>query len=345
MISRDSPILGLIVTTGCQRSGTTLLHRLLSGHPRIHSVMTDWGVVYDKYDYLAKLTGIRQPTSQQEMIKVLDTLLNHSHFQKWGLKVDDVAEFVDRFDPNWDGVFLSMVAAAQNANGNGLVALKRPESEEHLPRLKTLFDEIERPIRFIYCVRHPFDVYLSWKHRAYCWEGRDAPDTQPIVWCSNWLNSVFGILCAQFTFPDHVRVVRFEDLTANPREEVSQLCKFLGLQDCAEQMIEHLDEYEPESSFKDTADMTRVAGGIRDVVSRPRHGLEAAEADVICQLCGPRASMFGYDLGAPQRDRRRHLMYQMQMETVPTTTMLRNAARIIFRRMWFRFASRKRQAV
>jgi hypothetical protein len=334
MIALENPIKGLIFTAGCQRSGTSMVHRLLSGHPDVHGVHTEWGLIFDRYDSLAQYTGIKEPKTTADVVSVLAAILPYSHHQKWDLDVEDVADLAERFEPSWDAVFLTAIAGVQRKSGDKLVALKRPEREGFLPKLKALFDGMDKPIRFVYCVRHPFDVYLSWKHRLLAWRGRDEADPRPARWCNSWLKSIEGLLAAHYMFADQICVVRFEDVIANPEIEVTKLCEFLRLDSCVAEMVKQLDSHQANSSFQKTTERPKVAGGVIDMNSRDRE-LADWEADAIRELCGDHAKLFGYDLGASQPSQRHSsFVHQMHLETVPTMAMLKHGSRIIARRVW-----------
>jgi hypothetical protein len=219
-----------------------------------------------------------------------------------------------------------------------VIALKHPGGEFSFAHLRRLFTDRQEKLRFIYCVRNPFDTYQSWKHRTTSWFDRDRPESLPLYWASLWLKSTEEIMDFRFQYPEAVQVVRFTDLLNAPAEFAKRLCDYLELDDCSKQMLERLDA-EPNSSFRDT-NLPRVLGNVVDVRARTKV-LSEWEIDAIRAACGKRATTFGYNLGEPSHAFDTScVVHDVALENVPTHELIRYGWKLIIRRAWTRFFTR-----
>lgn len=327
----------LVVIGGCQRSGTTLIHRLLSSHPDVHGVMTDTAV-FNNYKDFRTLTGIDEPKTLADMQAILSQLLTNSHVRKWQLDPKEMARFANRFAPCWDSIFLCLLEAVKEKFRKPVIALKNPGGEFAFAHLRNQFLEHRDKLKLIYCVRNPIDTYQSWKHRTTSWFECDRPEALPLYWSALWLKSTLELMDFRYRFPESVRVVRFTDLLNSPTDFAKNLCEYSGLNDCSKQMLEQLDAA-PNSSFRDT-NLPKVLGDVVDVRARA-NDLSQWEIDSIRAACGKRAASFGYDLGEPSsKCNTNRVLHDVALENIPTHELLRYGWKLIVRRAWTRFFTR-----
>ncbi len=333
-----SPNLGtrFLLIGGAERSGTTLASRLLGGHPDIHYVPTDT-VVFNGYDYFARWTGVRQPRTREELEAVCGKLITHPHVGKWGLSKADIDRTLGRFEPSWDGVFLTLAYALAEKHPGKIICFKRPQGGAHFARLRDLFEQQGDCIRFIYCVRCPFDVYRSWKHRASSWVGRPDSDPRPVFWSSQWLMSTTEALNSSYVLGDFMHIVRYEDLVRDAPSCAAKICRFLGVDATrSSEMIAALDSVGANTSFP--SHTAEPQTGILNTLERKAAELSDFEKNVIRAACGRRAATFGFDLGEADRTvlGNRYIEYEVALEYLPTRGLLASTMRLLLRRAWSR---------
>ena len=104
--------------------------------------------------------------------------------------------------------------------------------------VKSHFPAPDRPFpgRVLYLVRHGLDAMMSYHHYLQL-RGRVGPNVafdefveSSDIWPCPWPDHVEGWLDALDAVPpDRRKVVRYEDLLAAPHEQLSEVCRFLGL--------------------------------------------------------------------------------------------------------------------
>ncbi len=131
------------------------------------------------------------------------------------------------------------------ANGAHRVLEKTPRHMYHLDEIRSTFPAA----RVLMCVRHPVDVYSSYRKKLAQHERNDRFEPR-----HQWLKikpKLFGERFAAWaaTMLDHeardpatYRVVRYETLTADPRAEVARVCEFIGVRFEPEVLFDAVDE-------------------------------------------------------------------------------------------------------
>ncbi len=320
-----------LFTGGAERSGTTLVNRLLHGHPQVHCVLTDW-VVYDRYDYFQRLTGVENPRGTEQVRAVCERMLDHELVAKWGLTPADLEGVLGRYQEGYDAVFLTLAYALAAKYPGRTIGFKHPTSESHFKQVKALVEGQGAKARFLYCVRSPFDVYLSWRHRASAWTGGAWLDPRPVTWSAQWLSSTMDALACSYMFGSQMKVVRYEDLLDSPAERARELCQFLGMPDESTRMLASLEDAAPNSSFAGSGSASK---GVVDTRSRKKAELSEFELNAIRVACGERAALFGFDLGAVTAGAAQVKMIQneLALQSIPTAGLLSASSRLIRRRM------------
>ena len=153
----------------------------------------------------ARLTGVQQPRTNAEMLGVLEKMLQHEFVGKWGLQFEEVRDLTAAFEPNWDSVFLCLVAALRRKENRHYIALKHPGGEAFFIHLKQLIDLRGEDVRFLYSVRSPIDTYLSHKYRAHAWVNQRQAEETPTQWSSYWLESTDHLLEFSYRYSDSIR--------------------------------------------------------------------------------------------------------------------------------------------
>jgi hypothetical protein len=330
-----------IFVGGAERSGTTLVNRLLHGHPEVHCALTDY-VVFDRYDYFRRWTGMADPEGVDQVRAVCERMLENPFVAKWGLTKADLDCVLGRYEEGFDAVYLTLVYALAHKHPDCRLGFKHPTSESHFAKVKALLEAQGAQVRFLYCIRSPFDVYLSWRHRASAWNGGAKLDPRPVTWSAQWLSSTMDALACSYAFPSQMKVMRYEDLLDSPKDRAGELCEYLGLPQEAERMIASLEDAAPNSSF---AGSDGSARGVVDTRARKKAELSDFERNAIRVACAERAALFGYGLGAVTADPAQIQMVknELALQSIPTAGLISASARLIRRRIGNKLFSRDPQ--
>ncbi len=262
-----------ILIGGMPRSGTTLMRAILDTHP-------DVAMVRPELDY---------PGQIARGVRVADALTT--------LKVRTYLEIPDRLLGSApEAAYRSVLLWHAGQRG-------RPIAGEKSPLNEFWYDELTRwlqgdQVRFVHLVRNPIEVVASFKHARFRWArggrlGRSLLD----VLATNWVRSAGLGLARQFRDPAGYRLLRYEDLVAEPEAQVAGLCRFLGLEGDPRALLEpSADRYHNNSSFpEETRAAARVAGVIVQPESRA-HRLSRRETRRVSAVVGELATALGYDV-------------------------------------------------
>lgn len=241
-----------IFVVGVSRSGTTLMRRILTRHPRI--------AIADENHYMGHLLpgrGVRHAIraagdlADDATIRDIVGLLYSPEFQG-GTRLRDVSPFwrslvaelprdeLERRllagERTERGVFRTILRAHADLRGRAIPGEKTPAHIRWADELLEWFPTA----RVIHMVRDPRGVYVSELKRR-----RERPESIPYRWLVRvpvllrafvlaetawaWSDAVRHHRALRRRFPDAYRAVRFEDLVAEPRPELEALCAFLGV--------------------------------------------------------------------------------------------------------------------
>lgn len=285
-----------IFITGMMRSGTTLLEKLLSNHPRLSVLSQPFPMFWieQKREFLATL-GFSDPiplgnlfgetryTPRDFEVFLNEQLIPAAFVRKClaaqknysggytRLNVDAFIESGDDKFLNWVRHLLKKFAHRSGVNYFGS---KEVLCEEYLPAL------IHCGFKCLLVVRNPNDVIASLNYgKASEYSGPLRPTLFSI---RQWRKSVwFSIL-----LKDHAnfKVIRFEDLVTAPTETLDAITDFLGIEsfgrDAFEQGIpdQHGERWQANSShFRSFAIDTRAVEAYRAILPlRVRQYVQAA---------------------------------------------------------------------
>jgi hypothetical protein len=275
---------------------------------------------------------------------VCESILQHELVAKWGLTPADLGAALGRYEEGYDAVFLTLAHALAAKHPGKTIGFKHPTSESHFAQVKALMEGQGANVKFIYCVRSPFDVYLSWRHRASAWTGGAWLDPRPVTWSAQWLSSTMDALACSYTFQSQMKVVRYEDLLDSAKDRAIELCTFLGLPEEADRMIASLDSAAPNSSFGGEGSEAR---GVVDTRARKKAQLSDFELNAIRVACGERAGLFGYDLGKVTASDAQVKMVknELALQSIPTAGLISAASRLIRRRVEAKLFGRSPQCL
>lgn len=242
-----------IFIVGVSRSGTTLMRRILRSHSRI--------AIADENHYLGHLLpreGARHAFRRagdlrdDAAIRRLVALIFSAEFQR-GSRLRGVSTFWRWVASNVPrpelerrllaaerterGVFTALLRTYADARGRPIMGEKTPA---HIAWVDTLLDWYPGA-RVVHMFRDPRAVYVSELRRRV-----ERPESLPYRWLVRapllmrgfvlvevawaWAGAVAHHRTLARRYPDHYRMVRFEDLVRSPEHTIDDLCAFLGIE-------------------------------------------------------------------------------------------------------------------
>jgi hypothetical protein len=286
---------------GHHRSGTTLLHRLLDGHPQL-VVLPSEGTYFDAFPGVAR--GNPRPAALDafavEWVARFADPNFTPHF-RLGRATPARApslEFVRRLhgwfetlrgrEPARLRALLSLVAAfaavVPSRDARAWIE-KTPLNEHHVNRLKTLANS-----RFIHVVRQPGHA-LSSMRQAYVRDGRGAT-FDPVEHSAALASSMRAAIRNRRQLGDRYLLVRYEDLTADPAAQMEGIRDFIGIAPCPSLLV-------PTAGGIPVAPNTSFEAGAPGIVRNTTTpaSVTPAERRLIESLAGEAARALGYPIG------------------------------------------------
>ncbi|XP_044730070.1 carbohydrate sulfotransferase 5-like [Chrysoperla carnea] len=280
-ITNGNPRRNLIITTW--RSGSTFLGEILNAVPGTlyhYEPFSDYDIVQirgspeaeNAVNHLKKLLNCNYTN--------MDSFLEFSKHNVWvfyhNTRLWDQCQKYPHFC--FEPKFLSQFCKLFPFQIMKVVRLRLRLAEELLK---------EPTVRVLFLVRDPRGTLQSRKHRTWC-PGQPDCD-QPSILCSDLVSDYSAAIRLQKLYPDRFRVIRYEDLSLNPFEQVQDLLQFFQL-DFGETVRKFLDNH---TKF----DMGGVSSTFRNSKSAPFHwrsDLEFNEVRLIEDQCSEAMELWGY---------------------------------------------------
>jgi hypothetical protein len=321
----------LVAIVGAGRNGSTLISRLLDGAGTtwVHPVELNYLNAWDDLARIGHVRGLTMLNATTLPLTALDRELPVTTLlDVYGWHWDEIRDVyaarlstpVDRsFEPrtelarrdHWSPrgflpAFLSTTARAYGVDAELLVfkTIETPFVSDYA----RLFPEMQ----FIHILRSPVDNYASLKRtvlegkgQPFYWGGHDILRTLIDV---RWLPHARAILSGLMGDPDRHRLVRYEDLVADPVATIAALCDWLGVSTPMEpdrqtvfagRAFGELPANPSKSGLlapeRVVFDMASTYGYENVVGERERLLIE--------RLTGPLARELGYEIAPPTRSR------------------------------------------
>ncbi len=270
-----------VFVVGCQRSGTTMLQRILDAHPQL-------AVAYDSLFIPRVIKG--EPIGCDPVMdeQVLAMVRGHPRFDRLGLDEPAVERAADGAARYSDFVRL-LYDELGRKHGKPLAGEKSPGYCRHLPRLCALLPWV----KIVHLIRDGRDVALSirdWGKGAAKLElWKDEPIAAAALW---WKRDVkAGTQDGHALGADRYCEVRYEALVGETRQSVERLCAFLGLP-FAESMLEyHKGKVREKAGLRPKAAWLPPTRGVRDW----RTQMSDRDRQVFEAIAGEELAMLGYE--------------------------------------------------
>jgi len=298
---------GPIFIVGPSRSGTAMMQSIMNQHPLVH---IDGETHY--FDDLRDKLGPRawEPVSDEEARRCADYFLALAD-RPYGVEGDPTGSPIARerlttlakqIGPGGDAFFEAFCRLAADDRGKPRWGEKTPRHVFRLDDMLTLYADAQA----ICMVRDPRAVlasYSKWTDQGgFDYEKdpglraalerderRSRRSFHPILMAMLWRGQIGAALAARTRFgSDRVRLVRYEDLVADPERTVRDVCKWLSL----EYVPEMLEIPLHNSSF---SAYDAGAGVSKAAVDRWREKITDKEIALNQRICGEVMRQAGYE--------------------------------------------------
>jgi hypothetical protein len=256
---------------GYGRSGTTLLRRMLSAHPRLFVPPEN-----DLFQRIPAKTrrGVRTPAELAELI---------ADFPVWYSRVYDLERFAAQaragLPMNTPGICELLIRSARIAEGktDPVWGHKMPSEWVYIPTWRQWFPQA----KYVHVVRDPHDAVASMvEHQLQRYP------TAPLVGAWQWSRAFRAIRAhGRELGPGAYHLLRYEDLVVDPVATLAALCGFL---DVSSEAVPAMIDYrsDPSSSYVDEGGhMVRTDSPLttRRIGSRQQTQRHASMIDHVCR--------------------------------------------------------------
>jgi hypothetical protein len=264
---------------GINRSGTTLMARIIGSSSAV-------AVPPSEFLFFGK-RACDAPADRLEFEQRLAEILRWPRVREWGLDDPDVIAHSRTWSVSARSLFVLPLELYRTHTGKARIGEKSVLNEFRLDVLRAWFGDY----RLVHMIRDPVAAYAS------AFAGQRPDSRRATRWGRVWLASaLIGLQQARDEAARH-RLVRYEDLTADPRATIASVAEFVGVP-FEEAAMLGLDGYEEKenSSFAAAACGT-YEGAIRrhDEVDR-RSAVHPRERLALASVCGHAARALGYRL-------------------------------------------------
>lgn len=201
-----------------ERSGSNFITKLMNGHPAVAGPSTKH-IVNPVARNLFRYGDLQRDENWRELVTDVHRLLNID-FSEWarGFTLDELADLAQ--DRSAATLIRGIFAAEAAAAGKEHVFVKENHLYEFFPFLQVHFPAA----RYVYLVRDPRDMALSWKLNLPTPGGVVSGARQ---WLKDQTNSLKNYHLLREA--GRARLVRYEDLIAEPEARLQELCAFLEI--------------------------------------------------------------------------------------------------------------------
>ena len=276
-----------LFVTGCTRSGTTLLQRMLDSHPQL-------AVANDTHLIPSALFGKKADSKTALTPALFGQVVGYKRFPALGIDPAAASEHAAR-----SATVAGFVAALLDDYATGrhkpIAGEKDPEYVRRLPLIHRLFPDA----RVIHIIRDGRDVALStldwvtpqrFLGRLSLWK------EEPIAVCALWWQRQVsaGIKGGRLLGTRYLEV-RYEQLVENPETVLRDICRFLDI-DYSSAMVRFHEGRTIRTGRTSSKDQwLPPTRGIRDW----RTSLDSHHLQLFEQLAGELLSSLGYPLAVP----------------------------------------------
>lgn len=266
-----------------ERSGSNLITKMMDAHPNICGpaplhILRVIGMEIHKYG------DLRQEKAWEKFVSDMLALAN-SEFAKWN-KNFTRAELEGMAEPGDVPTFCRKIYEAEAAaSGKSILFVKELWTHRYLSFLQWCFPEA----KYIYLVRDPRDMALSWRNNEVHMGGVVAGARQ---WMQDQSQTLPNFSALEGAGKGHL--VRYEDLVSKSELELTKICKFLGVDYSALMLEFHKKKLTKENAKKNPLWKNLATEVISDNFHKYRTELNDREIAIIEYSCWRVMQFFGY---------------------------------------------------
>jgi hypothetical protein len=214
----------IIFIGGYPRSGTTFLRRLLSQHPNIVEFNTDNSILNIESKVLKYLKKSTVSFSDIEKILCYDT------FTKYPFKANDFTSYFEsKTRVSYKEFFVFCVRILLSKYPDKTLLFKSPGLEFYFLELLEMSQKLNLSAKFFYSLRHPLDVYKSYKYSSFAWHGKHEEKSKVDSFVFTWKNSISEYLFAKEYLQGDLFLFRFNRFFQNRDKAVEDILNHLNL--------------------------------------------------------------------------------------------------------------------
>lgn len=270
-----------LFVVGCQRSGTTMLQRMLDAHPQL-------AVAYDSLFITRAIKGEAIGFDPALTDAVVELARTHPRFSRLGLSEEAVARAAAGA-----GVYSGFVSGIYDElarmHGKPLAGEKSPGYCRHLPHLHALMPWV----KVVHLIRDGRDIALSIRDWGKGAAKLELWETEPIAAGALWWRRDVIRGCGDGReLPSEVYLeVRYEELVADPEGGLRTIAAFLGLAYDGAMVEYHLGKTKEKAGLSAKAAWLPPTKGIRDW----RGQMSERDQELFEALAGEQLGMLGYE--------------------------------------------------
>lgn len=270
-----------VFVVGCQRSGTTMLQRMLDAHPSL-------AVAYDSLFIPRVIADVPVGVDPALTAELIEGVRSHRRFARLELPEEAIEASSERAETY--GEFVSeLYEQYARLRGKALAGEKSPGYCRHIPRLLSLFPWV----RFVHLIRDGREVAMSIRDWGKGAAKLELYEREPIAvgalwWCRDIRMGRQGGATAG---PEHYLEVRYDALVDDPGAELGRISEFLDLPFAEEMLAYHEGKQRSKEGLSAKAAWLPPTRGLRDW----RKDLSTRDQQLFEAIAGDELEMLGFE--------------------------------------------------
>jgi hypothetical protein len=266
-----------------ERSGSNLLVKMLDAHSNICGPSPKHLLRIIASDGI-RLAPLRDTRRWEAALGFIAELLA-SDFARWNTRpgIDALRDSASAGDLG--ALFRQVFADETRSHGKSLCFIKELQVYKFISILDWWFPDA----RYVYLVRDPRDMALSWRANPMHPGGL-------VAGAAAWRNDQSGTMHQFWARHEQGKalLVRYEDLVVRPEEELRRVCDLLGVEFEATMLDYHNDPLTRENAASNPAWENLSRGVMSDNFGKFQKELSEREIAIIERVCGGLMPLFGY---------------------------------------------------
>lgn len=261
-----------VFIVGCGRSGTTLLRLMLTAHPTI-SISSEGAYVGALRRKHSSRGDLSNPVNLRALYQDLQPEIEYEKFLN-APDFEQFTEWVTQFGASVRSIITFYGTWEARVLGKRVLTWWGDNAPYHVYSIP-FFNELFPNCKVLFMVRDPRDVYAS-RRTGF---GFDQSNLDWMI--GQWEKSLLDGLSAGVDLgPSRFKIVRYEKLVSEPREQLHEICSFLGVE-YANEMLAYY-ESEPARVIAQKSHHTNLLKPVFNTsVGRYRQVLSQEEIETI----------------------------------------------------------------